>query len=108
MVIVKTVERVAFWFQIGVTIIWDYAVVGWDVTCKEEFIPDDEGSYNIMVRDAMKVKRPRENGRNSCYISEPGKIVITIENSSTYARKKVYYRFKTKAISQPKFLMDMQ
>ncbi|CAN0886053.1 PATL4 [Linum grandiflorum] len=93
--------------EIGVTVIWDYTVVGWDVTCKEEFIPDDEGSYNIMIKGAKKMKRPRENGRNSCYISEPGNIVITIENS-TYARKKVFYRFKIKAISQPKFIMDMQ
>ncbi|CAN1136765.1 PATL3 [Linum perenne] len=90
--------------EIGVTIIWDYTIVGWDVAYKEQFIPDDEGSYSIMLRGGKKVKRLRENNRNSFYISEPGNIVITIENS-TYARKKVYYRFKIKPISQPKFIM---
>ncbi|XP_065874695.1 patellin-4-like [Euphorbia lathyris] len=81
-------------FEGGVTMIWDFTVVGWDVTCKEEFIPDDEGSYRVLLRK-YKEKRIGESIRNSFYIYEPGKLVITIDNTNL-KKKKVYYRSKTK------------
>ncbi|EEF30345.1 Patellin-4, putative [Ricinus communis] len=56
--------------EAGVTMVWDFTVVGWEVTCKEEFIPDDEGSYRILLRK-YKEKRIGESVRNSFYISEP-------------------------------------
>ncbi|KAH7577674.1 hypothetical protein ACOSP7_001340 [Xanthoceras sorbifolium] len=78
----------------GVTMIWDFTVVDWDASYKEEFIPDDEGSYRVLLREERE-RKGGESIRNSFYISEPGKIVITIDNS-TYNKKKVFYRFKTK------------
>ncbi|XP_050206822.1 patellin-4-like [Mercurialis annua] len=80
--------------EAGVTMVWDFTVVGWEVTCKEEFIPDDEGSYRILLRK-YKEKKMGESVRNSFYISEPGKIVITIENT-TLKKRKIYYRSKSK------------
>ncbi|XVE77920.1 hypothetical protein DITRI_Ditri13aG0103000 [Diplodiscus trichospermus] len=80
--------------EVGVTIVWDLTVVGWDVSYKEEFIPDDEGSYKVLLQ-SEKEKKGGESVRNSFYISEPGKIVITIENFML-KRKKVLYRYKTK------------
>lgn len=80
--------------EAGVTIAWDFTVVGWEVTCKEEFIPDDEGSYRVLLRK-YKEKRMGESIRNSFYIYEPGKLVITIDNTSLKKRR-VYYRSKTK------------
>ncbi|KAK3193547.1 hypothetical protein Dsin_024857 [Dipteronia sinensis] len=80
--------------EAGVTMIWDLTVVEWDVLYKEEFIPDDEGSYTVLLREERESKGG-EIIRNSFYINEPGKIVITIHNS-TFNRKKVFYRFKTK------------
>lgn len=72
--------------------VWDVTVVGWDVTYMEEFIPDDDCSYKILIRKEKKIE---ECVRNSFYINEPGKIVLTIENR-TYKRKKVFYRSKIK------------
>ena len=70
--------------------IWDVTVVGWEVTYKEEFIPDDEGSYIVLLENQNKM---RESIRNSFYINEPGKIVITIENEA-YRQRMMYYRSK--------------
>ncbi|RVX19081.1 Patellin-4 [Vitis vinifera] len=78
--------------EAGVTVVWDMTIVGWDVNYKEEFIPEDEGSYKILLE---KYKKMGQSMRNSFYISEPGKIVITIENG-TYKRKRVLYRFRSK------------
>ncbi|CBI37122.3 hypothetical protein VitviT2T_009803 [Vitis vinifera] len=78
--------------EAGVTVVWDMTIVGWDVNYKEEFIPEDEGSYKILLE---KDKKMGQSMRNSFYISEPGKIVITIENG-TYKRKRVLYRFRSK------------
>ncbi|XWS31422.1 hypothetical protein CRYUN_Cryun23aG0074100 [Craigia yunnanensis] len=80
--------------EAGVTIVWDLTVVGWDVSYKEEFVPDDEGSYKVLLQQE-KEKKGGESVRNSFYISEPGKIVITIDNFML-KKKKVLYRYKTK------------
>lgn len=73
--------------------VWDVTVVGWDVVYKEEFVPEDEGLYRIELQNQKKVG---ESVRNSFYISEPGKIVITIENPTFNHKKTVFYRSKTK------------
>ncbi|XP_039122181.1 patellin-4-like [Dioscorea cayenensis subsp. rotundata] len=56
--------------EAGVTVVWDITVVGWEVTYKEEFIPDDEGSYRVLIRKEMRMG---QSMRNSFHISEPGK-----------------------------------
>lgn len=77
------------------TIVWDLTVVGWDnILYKEEFVPDDEGSYKVLLQ-SEKEKKGLESVRNSFYISEPGKIVISIDNSML-KKKKVLYRYKIK------------
>ncbi|XP_073012481.1 patellin-4-like [Typha latifolia] len=88
-----TVEKIVIpTVQPGVTMVWDVAVVGWDVSYKEEFVPDDEGSYRVLIREEKKLEEPL---RNSFYISEPGKVVLTIENRS-FKKKKILYRSKSK------------
>lgn len=74
------------------TVVWDMTVVGWDVSYKEEFIPEDEGSYKILLEKGQKMGG---SVRNSFYINEPGKIAITVGNA-TYKRKRVLYRFRSK------------
>lgn len=86
--------------ETGVTIMWDITVVGWDVTCKEEFVPDDEGSYVILLQNQNVVG---DSTRNSFYISEPGKIMITVENGN-FKKKKMYYRTKTR-VTVPMFIL---
>ncbi|XP_062080391.1 patellin-6-like [Humulus lupulus] len=78
--------------EVGLTMVWDFTVIGWDVSYKEEFIPDDEGSYKILLQNQKKVG---QSVRNSFYISEPGKICITIDNPH-YKKKRVLYRSKAK------------
>nr|POE68521.1 patellin-4 [Quercus suber] len=78
--------------EAGVTMVWDLTVVGWDVSYKEEFIPDDEGSYKILLQNQKIIG---ECVRNSFYISEPGRIVLTIDNGAL-KKKRVLYRSKAK------------
>ncbi|XP_058103652.1 patellin-4-like [Magnolia sinica] len=81
----------------GVTVVWDMIVVGWEVTYKEEFIPDDDCSYKILIQ---KEKRMEKSVRNSFYINEPGKVVLTLENRS-FKKKKAFYRSKFKPTPIP-------
>ncbi|TKY52740.1 Patellin-4 protein [Spatholobus suberectus] len=97
----STVSKVEFPVkELGVTITWDVTVVGWDVSYKEEFIPDDEGSYSVLLQNQSVVG---SSTRNSFYISEPGKIVITVENG-TYKKKKMLYRSKART-TVPMFIL---
>uniref|UniRef100_A0A803M7P6 CRAL-TRIO domain-containing protein n=2 Tax=Chenopodium quinoa TaxID=63459 RepID=A0A803M7P6_CHEQI len=79
--------------EVKVTVVWDVIVVGWDVSYKDKFIPVDEGSYKILLHTEEKVE---SCVRNSFYINEPGKIMISIKNA-TYVKKKVFIRLKSKA-----------
>ncbi|XP_042479096.1 patellin-4-like [Macadamia integrifolia] len=81
--------------EVGTTALWDVTVLGWEVTYKEEFVPDDEGSYTVIVQKPKKISANEEPLRNSFRNNEPGKIVLTIENGS-YRKKRVLFRFKTK------------
>ncbi|GLU03688.1 hypothetical protein SLE2022_208740 [Rubroshorea leprosula] len=80
--------------EVGVSVVWDMTVVGWNVGFKEEFIPDDEGSYRILLQ-SDKDRKGGESLRNSFYINEAGKIMITIDNG-TLKKKRVLYRYRTK------------
>ncbi|CAA0823964.1 Patellin-4 [Striga hermonthica] len=77
--------------EAGITVTWDVTVVGYDVLYKEEFIPDDDCSYRILLQE----KKMGESIRNSFHVREPGKILMTIINS-TYTKKKAFYRYKTR------------
>ncbi|KAI4364092.1 hypothetical protein MLD38_020229 [Melastoma candidum] len=90
---VKSAKRIVIPFtEAGATVVWDVAVVGGGVSYKEEFVPEDDCSYQVLIR---KTKRLREVVRGSYYINEPGNIVITVRNKS-FGKKKVLYRTKLK------------
>lgn len=74
--------------EVGMTVSWDLTVVGFEVSYKEEFIPDDECSYRILIQ---KEKKLEKTIRNSFHVREPGKIVLQIENP-TYKNKTVFCR----------------
>ncbi|CAN4093255.1 unnamed protein product [Withania somnifera] len=78
--------------DVEVTITWDLIVVGNEVSYKEEFIPDDDCSYRLLLQEDKKMV---ESVRNSFHIREEGKIVISIDNP-TYKKKTAFYRYKTK------------
>lgn len=79
--------------EVEVTITWDMMVVGNEVTYREEFIPDDDCSYRVLLQEEKKMVE--STVRNSFHIREEGKIVITIDNP-TYKKKTAFYRYKTK------------
>ncbi|KAL0300960.1 UNVERIFIED_CONTAM: Patellin-4 [Sesamum radiatum] len=82
-------------FEAGNILLWDLAIIGWDVSYKEEFVPTDEESYTVIVKKGRKISWQDEPIRNSYKNNEPGKVVITIENGM-FKKKKVLYRYKTK------------
>ncbi|XP_031505000.1 patellin-4 [Nymphaea colorata] len=79
--------------KVGDTIIWDITVLGWEVNYKEEFVPTDEGSYTIIIQKSKKISSQEEPVRNSFRVTEPGKVVLSIENNS-YWKKRALYRSK--------------
>lgn len=74
--------------------VWDLTVVKHEVHYKEEFIPNDECSYRILVQKEHK----RKSVRNSFHIREPGKIVLSVENHALKKRK-IFYRYTIKPTS---------
>lgn len=78
--------------------IWDLTVLGWEVNYKEEFVPNDEGSYTIIVQKGKKMGSQEGPLRNTFRTNEPGKVVLTIENTSS-KKKRFLYRYKTKKSS---------
>eukprot|EP01018_Ginkgo_biloba_P034742 Gb_24818 [translate_table: standard] len=81
--------------EVGTTLVWDVAVLGWEVTYGEEFVPTAEGGYTVIIQKAKKMAADEEPVRNLYKIGEPGKILLTIENTSS-KKKKVVYRTKVK------------
>ncbi|KAG5622078.1 hypothetical protein H5410_007296 [Solanum commersonii] len=72
------------------TFIWDVTIVGGEVSYKEEFVPEDETSYTIIIQKDKKVS---STIRNTFKNTEAGKVVLTIKNSSS-KKKKAFYRHK--------------
>ncbi|KAL0695805.1 hypothetical protein Bca4012_062985 [Brassica carinata] len=78
------------------TLVWDIAVLGWEVNYKEEFVPTNEGAYTIIVQKGKKIGSNEGPLRNSFKNSESGKIVLTVDNVSSKKKKRVLYRYRTK------------
>ena len=75
-------------------------VAGWDVSYSAEFVPSAEDSYTVIIQKARKVAATEEPVVcNSFKIGEPGKVVLTIDNSTSKKKKKLLYRLKTKPAS---------
>lgn len=75
---------------------WDVVVVGWEVVYGEEFVPSGEGKYTVIIQKAKKVTAAEEPLRNSFKATtDPGKVVLTIENT-TRRKKLVVYRHTIK------------
>nr|CAD1842030.1 unnamed protein product [Ananas comosus var. bracteatus] len=77
-------------------VVWELRVLGWDVTYGAEYVPSREDAYTVIVQKARKMCGGDEPVVKDCFkIREPGKIVITVDNTTT-KRKKLLYRYKTK------------
>ncbi|KAH6775116.1 Sec14p-like phosphatidylinositol transfer family protein [Perilla frutescens var. hirtella] len=79
------------------TLVWEVRVVGWDVTYGAEFVPTTEGGYTWIVHKSRKIGAGDEQVVGCSFkIGETGKVVLTFDNQ-TSKKKKLLYRFKTKA-----------
>ncbi|XP_022847946.1 patellin-4-like [Olea europaea var. sylvestris] len=86
--------------EAGSTLIWDLNVLGWEVSCKEEFVPNDENSYTIIIQKEKKMGSDEAPVRKTFKNNESGKIVLTIKNcSGKKKKKKMFYRYKIKKSS---------
>nr|KYP48967.1 Patellin-3 [Cajanus cajan] len=76
---------------------WELRVIGWEVSYGAEFVPSSEGSYTVIVQKARKVASSEDPVLCSSFkVGEPGKVVLTIDNTSS-KKKKLLYRLKTKS-----------
>ncbi|KAG7592637.1 CRAL-TRIO lipid binding domain [Arabidopsis thaliana x Arabidopsis arenosa] len=81
----------------GSTLSWELRVLGADVSYGAQFEPSNEASYTVIVSKNRKIGLTDEPViTDSFKASEPGKILITIDNQ-TNKKKKVLYRSKTQA-----------
>ncbi|KAK8643170.1 hypothetical protein V6N13_012476 [Hibiscus sabdariffa] len=80
-------------------LVWELRVVGWNVTYGAEFVPTAEDGYTVIVSKTRKVSSSDETVISDGFkTSEPGKVVLTVDNQ-TSKKKKLVYRSKTKAYS---------
>uniref|UniRef100_A0A0A9E355 CRAL-TRIO domain-containing protein n=1 Tax=Arundo donax TaxID=35708 RepID=A0A0A9E355_ARUDO len=78
------------------TFVWELRVLGWEVSYGAEFTPDAEGGYTVIVQKTRKVPANEEPiMKGSFKVSEPGKVVLTVNNPAS-KKKKLLYRFKVK------------
>ncbi|OVA06128.1 CRAL-TRIO domain [Macleaya cordata] len=94
-----TKQTVEFPISENCVLVWEVRVVGWDVSYGAEFVPNAEDGYTVIVQKTRKISPNDEPVIcNNFKIGEPGKVVLTIENS-TSKKKKLLYRSKTKPSS---------
>ncbi|KAK7329650.1 hypothetical protein VNO77_23822 [Canavalia gladiata] len=86
--------------EVGNIICWDLTVLGWEVSYKEEFVPNDEGSYTVIVQKGKKMTSQEGPIRNTFRNNEPGKVNLIIENTSN-KKKRVLYRSMINKSSSP-------
>ncbi|XP_073056166.1 patellin-4-like [Primulina eburnea] len=76
--------------EAGTGITWDILVLGWEVNCTVEFVPDNENSYTLIIQKERKMCSEEPPFHGTFKNKEPGKIAITIGNTSG-KKKKVFY-----------------
>lgn len=76
----------------GSTLVWDISVVGWDVVYGEEFIPSDEKGYTVIVQKTKKLPASTEPIRNAFKAGQPGKLVLSVDNTASKKKKIIVYR----------------
>ncbi|MQM14943.1 hypothetical protein Taro_047880 [Colocasia esculenta] len=77
-------------------LVWELRVLGWDVSYGTEFVPNAEDGCTVIVQNTRKFTPTDEPFvKNSFKIGDPGKIVLTVDNT-TSKKRKLLYRSKTK------------
>ncbi|GFP99250.1 patellin-6 [Phtheirospermum japonicum] len=77
----------------GATITWDLVVGGWELDYSAEFVPNAEGSYTIAVEKQRRMAANEEAVHNSFAATQPGKLVLSVDNTASRYRKVAAYRY---------------
>ncbi|RDX68595.1 Patellin-6, partial [Mucuna pruriens] len=85
----------------GATITWDIVVGGWDLEYSAEFVPIAQGSYTLAVDRARKIEASEEAIHNSFTSKEAGKMVLSVDNSSSRKKKVAAYRYVVRKCNTP-------
>ncbi|KAK9758156.1 hypothetical protein RND81_01G211200 [Saponaria officinalis] len=92
-----SIHPIEFTFSQATEVTWELRVIGWDVTYGAEFVPEKEGAYTLNISKPKKVSSSDEPVISDTFkVTEPGKVVITVDNQSS-KKKKLLYRSKVKA-----------
>ncbi|XP_051139693.1 patellin-3 [Andrographis paniculata] len=76
------------------TLVWELRVVGWEVSYSAEYVPNTEHGYTVLIQKTRKIFAADEPVVTGSFtITELGKVLLTIDNS-TAKKKKLLYRFK--------------
>ncbi|XP_078440888.1 sec14p-like phosphatidylinositol transfer family protein [Wolffia australiana] len=81
--------------HVGSVLNWELRVLGREVSYGVEFVPSAEDSYTMIIQKTRKYVAAADEPfvKGSFRVSEPGKAVITVDNSSS-RKKKLLYRYK--------------
>ncbi|KAH7667500.1 Phosphatidylinositol transfer protein SEC14 and related proteins protein [Dioscorea alata] len=78
----------------GATISWEIVVGGWDLEYGAEYVPRSEGSYTIAVEKTRRIQASMEEPVHNVFnCKEPGKLVLSIDNTGSRKRKVAAYRY---------------
>ncbi|KAL1816948.1 hypothetical protein DCAR_0521360 [Daucus carota subsp. sativus] len=79
--------------EAGATITWDIVVGGWELEYCAEFVPIAEGGYTIAVEKPRKIAAAEEAVHNLYTAKEAGKMVLSVDNTSSRKKKVAAYRY---------------
>lgn len=77
----------------GATITWDIVVGGWDLDYSAEFTPSEPDSYTLAVEKPRRMGPTEEAVHNSFTAREPGKLVLSVDNTGSRSQKVAAYRY---------------
>ncbi|KAJ4884387.1 Patellin-3 [Raphanus sativus] len=79
-------------------IVWEIRVIGWEVSYKAEFVPEEKDAYTVVVQKPRKMKPADEPVLTQSFkVNELGKVLLTVDNP-TSKKKKLVYRFNVKPL----------
>lgn len=72
---------------------------GWDLDYSAEFVPTAEGSYTIAVERPRKIAATEEAIHNSFTAKEAGKMVLSVDNTTSWKKKVAAYRYVVRKLT---------
>lgn len=74
-------------------------VGGWELEYSAEYVPNTEGGYTVAIDKPRKMAVTEEAIHNSYTTKEAGKMVFSVDNSSSRKRKVAAYRYLVRRAS---------